>query len=314
MHVGILTAPYGREPVEHAIRWAGQHGFKSLEVAVGPGSQHCDIRALLEGNGLGRLKAACQEAGTAITTFSFYANQLHPDAEQRRATNDYLKATIDAASAYGLGVVCTLGGMPLPGKDKLATIREEAAGVYGPLVEHAASKGVKLALENWYATNLQGFDTFDAMFEAVPHPSFGRAHLLRPRQGLRDPRGPPPLRRLARPRLVALHHPRHGRRGLGRLRRPVAHHRLRRPPLHRARGQLHRPRGGLPHGQAVLGDADRGVSWRLSPPLRNHAPAARVHGQGASRRPSGLRGQRLPRRFAPPGGDPARHRGAIRAV
>jgi sugar phosphate isomerase/epimerase len=173
MHVGILTAPYGREPVEHAIRWAGQHGFKSLEVAVGPGSQHCDIRALLEGNGLGRLKAACQEAGTAITTFSFYANQLHPDAEQRRATNDYLKATIDAASAYGLGVVCTLGGMPLPGKDKLATIREEAAGVYGPLVEHAASKGVKLALENWYATNLQGFDTFDAMFEAVPHPSFG---------------------------------------------------------------------------------------------------------------------------------------------
>jgi len=173
MQVGILTAPYGREPVEQAIRWAGKHGIKSLEVAVGPGSPHCDVRALLDGNGLERLKAACQEAGTAITTFSFYANQLHPDATERRTTNDYLKATIDAASAYGLGVVCTLGGMPLPGKDKLTTIREEAPGVYGPLVEYAASKGVKVALENWFATNLQGFDTFDAMFEAVPHPSFG---------------------------------------------------------------------------------------------------------------------------------------------
>jgi sugar phosphate isomerase/epimerase len=173
MQVGILTAPFRREPLLDVVRWAGENGIGSLEVAVGPGSQHCDVRALLEGKALDELKAACQEAGTAITTLSFYANQLEPDLERRKTINDYLKSTIDAAQALGLGVVCTIGGMALPGKDKLKTIREDAADVYGPLAEYAAGKGINIALENWYATNLQGFDTFDAMFEAVPNANFG---------------------------------------------------------------------------------------------------------------------------------------------
>jgi sugar phosphate isomerase/epimerase len=173
VQVGILTAPFGREPLLDVVRWAGANGIGSLEVAVGPGSRHCDVRTLLEGNAVDEIKAACREAGTAVTTLSAYANQLDGDPERRKATNDYLKQTIDAAQALGLGVVCTLGGMALPGKDKLKTIREDAAAVYGPLAEYAAGKGIKIALENWYATNLQGFDTFDAMFEAVPNSNFG---------------------------------------------------------------------------------------------------------------------------------------------
>jgi sugar phosphate isomerase/epimerase len=173
VEVGILTAPFGREPLLDVVRWAGANGIRSLEVAVGPGSPHCDVRTLLEGTALDDLKAACREAGTAVTTLSAYANQLDSDPERRKATNAYLKSTIDAAQALGLGVVCTLGGMALPGKDKLKTIREDAADVYGPLAEYAAGKGIKIALENWYATNLQGFDTFDAMFEAVPNANFG---------------------------------------------------------------------------------------------------------------------------------------------
>ncbi|HEY8743236.1 MAG TPA: sugar phosphate isomerase/epimerase [Chloroflexota bacterium] len=173
MQVGILTAPFGREPLLEVVRWAGKNGIGSLEVAVNPGSKHCDVRTLLEGKALDELQAACRQAGTAITTLSFYANQLEPDLERRKAINEYLKSTIDAAQALGLGVVCTLGGMALPGKDKLKTIREDAGAVYGPLAEYAASKGINIALENWYATNLQGFDTFDAMFEAVPNANFG---------------------------------------------------------------------------------------------------------------------------------------------
>jgi sugar phosphate isomerase/epimerase len=182
MQVGMLTAPYGKEPLLDVVRWAGQHHFGSLEVAVGPGSQHCDVRTLLQGSGIADLERACKSAGTAVTTLSYYANQLDPDPERRAAINAYLRLTIDTAAALGLGVVCTLGGMALPGKDKLRTIKEDAPAVYGPLAEYAASKHVKIALENWFATNLQGFDTFDAMFEAVPHPSFGLnydpSHLL----------------------------------------------------------------------------------------------------------------------------------------
>ena len=173
MYVGILTAPFGREPLLKVARWAGENGIRSLEVAVGPGSPHCDARQLLEGNAAEQLREACKQEGTRITALSYYANQLEPDLERRRATNDYLTATIDAAKALGIDVVCAGGGMPLPGKDRLKTIREDVPGVYGPLAEYAASRGVKIALENWYATNLQGFDTFDAMFEAVPNANFG---------------------------------------------------------------------------------------------------------------------------------------------
>lgn len=182
MQVGILTAPFGREPIADVARWAGSQGIGSLEVAVGPGSQHCDVAALLQGHGIALLAQTCKDAGTAITTLSFYANQLDPDLARRTATNEYLKRTIDAAAELGIKVVCTLGGMALPGKDKLRTIREDAPAVYGPLAEYAATKGVNIALENWFATNLQGFDTFDAMFEAVPHANFGLnydpSHLL----------------------------------------------------------------------------------------------------------------------------------------
>src|SRR5690348_7077713 len=40
MQVGILTAPFGREPLLDVVRWAGKNGIGSLEVAVGAGSRH----------------------------------------------------------------------------------------------------------------------------------------------------------------------------------------------------------------------------------------------------------------------------------
>lgn len=173
MEVGLLTVPFGREPLLDVVRWAGENGFPSLEVGIGPGSAHCDVRALLSGSGIADLKAACQAAGTKVTAFAFYANQLDPDLNRRKAINDYLKLAVDAAQALGISVVCAGGGMAVPGKDKLRTIREDVPDVYGPIVEYAAGKGIKIALENWFATNLQGFDTFDAMFQAVPNATFG---------------------------------------------------------------------------------------------------------------------------------------------
>ncbi|MCL4509402.1 MAG: sugar phosphate isomerase/epimerase [Chloroflexi bacterium] len=170
--IGVLTAPFGREPLLPVIDWAGKHGFSSLEVAVAPRSAHCDVQAL-DDRALAALQQACSAANTAITALAFYANQLDPDLERRKAVNNYLKSVVDVTQALGLSVVCAGGGMPLAGKDRLRTIREDVPDVYGPLVEYAASKGVKIALENWFATNLQGFDTFDAMFEAVPNINFG---------------------------------------------------------------------------------------------------------------------------------------------
>ena len=66
-----------------------------------------------------------------------------------------------------------MAGHPVPGKDKMQTIQEDVPEVLGPVVEYAATKGIKVALENWYATNLQGLAHWDKLFEVIPAENFG---------------------------------------------------------------------------------------------------------------------------------------------
>jgi sugar phosphate isomerase/epimerase len=70
-------------------------------------------------------------------------------------------------------VVCTLAGLPPAGKDKMKVIEEDCAQVFPPLLDYAASKGVKIALENWYATNIQHLGHWHRLFEVVPNANFG---------------------------------------------------------------------------------------------------------------------------------------------
>jgi sugar phosphate isomerase/epimerase len=84
-----------------------------------------------------------------------------------------VKRAVDAAVLLGVDVVCTLAGMPVPGKSKMQTIEEDCAAVFAPLAAYAESKGVKLALENWYATNIQHLGHWQRLFEVVPSASFG---------------------------------------------------------------------------------------------------------------------------------------------
>ena len=48
MQVGMLTSPFGREPLENVIAFAGANGFDALEVASGPGGKHIDITNLTD--------------------------------------------------------------------------------------------------------------------------------------------------------------------------------------------------------------------------------------------------------------------------
>ena len=86
---------------------------------------------------------------------------------------DLLKKAVDAAELLGVDVVCTLGGMPVPGKDKFKTIQEDCTQVFPPVLDYAGERGIKIALENWYATNMQGLEHWKCMFDAIPHENFG---------------------------------------------------------------------------------------------------------------------------------------------
>jgi sugar phosphate isomerase/epimerase len=170
MQVGILTVPFRNESLDEVIAFAGANDFDALEVASGPGSKHIDP-ADLSGARIDEIKKQLEANRLVISSLAWYTDMTDPEGREDRATN--FRLLVDAAEKLGVGVVCTLAGKPVPGKDKFKTIEEDAAEVFPPLLDYAASKGIKVALENWYATNIQGLAHFDKMFEVIPHENFG---------------------------------------------------------------------------------------------------------------------------------------------
>ena len=172
MYVGMLTAPFGTEPLEHVAAFAGEYGFEALEVAAGPGSKHVDLTKFGPADAE-RISALLEHRALRISSLAAYVNNTDADPQRRAAANDIVRKAIDAAALLKVEVVCTLAGMPVPGKSKMQTIEEDCAKVFAPLVEYAASKGVKIALENWYATSIQHLGHWQRIFEVVPAPNFG---------------------------------------------------------------------------------------------------------------------------------------------
>jgi len=170
MQVGILTAPFRNESLDHVIEFAGRNGFDALEVVSGPGGGHIDFANLSDAR-VGEIKRLLEASNVVISSLAWYTNMTDPD-KRDEICRDF-RLLVDAAEKLGVDVVCTLAGHPVPGKDKLKTIEEDCAAVFPPLAEYAAGKGIKIALENWFATCLQGLAQFDRIFEVVPHDNFG---------------------------------------------------------------------------------------------------------------------------------------------
>jgi sugar phosphate isomerase/epimerase len=176
MQVGFLTGCMGKKSLEEVVAFAGEAGFAALEVSTG----HLPAeRALKEPSKVKDLFAA---NGVGISSIAAYANLLEADETKRQAAIAAFKKNIDAAVAVGTPVVCTLAGMPVPGKSKEQTIAEDFKAVFTPLAAYAEDKGIQIAFENWFPTLLQHFDLWDAILAAVPSPAIGfnydPSHLL----------------------------------------------------------------------------------------------------------------------------------------
>lgn len=178
MYVGILTAPFRNEPLEKVFEFAAQNGFGGLELAVGYGHPHLD----LDNPDLDTLKKHIEHYKMPLSSLAFYTNNTDPDPDTRKRNNDGVRKAVDLAKALGVDVVCTLAGHPVPGKSKMQTIEQDCAEVFAALAEYAGERDVKIALENWYATNIQALDHWDRLFEVVSHINFGLnfdpSHLL----------------------------------------------------------------------------------------------------------------------------------------
>ena len=170
MQVGMLTAPFGNEPLRKVLDFAEQAGIPCLEIVAHPGSKHVDPAKLNKARAE-NLKAALTGRGLEISSLGYYVNTSDP--KTLKDVQRHAKKTIDAAVLLGVPTVCMLAGMPAKDMSKIDTIRKVLPKVFRPIIAHAKKKNVNIALENWFATCLQGQDTFECLFDTITDANFG---------------------------------------------------------------------------------------------------------------------------------------------
>jgi len=172
MEVGFLTACMGKEPFEEIIKWAGKNGVRKLEVIrshLGEDTPKRDAAIL----------KALKAAGVTLSSIAAYDGGLLKDPKKGLAD---LKSAIDRCVRLDTDVCCALAGIAPAGVSREQAIDGPFTQIFGPACDYAARKGVKIALENWFATLIMNFDHWDRVLHRVPAKNLGfnydPSHLL----------------------------------------------------------------------------------------------------------------------------------------
>ncbi|MFO7947701.1 MAG: sugar phosphate isomerase/epimerase [Armatimonadota bacterium] len=169
MHVGILTQPFANEDIQTVVDFAADAGFTSLEIACRQDSNHLD----LDRDDPAEVADIVRSAGLEISSLACYVDVTPADEADRQENRDHLKKALEATAAMNLDILCCIAGRPPEGRDRKDVIREDAAPFFNELCRDAAADGVKIALENWFGTNIRGLDEWDLIFELCPAENFG---------------------------------------------------------------------------------------------------------------------------------------------
>ncbi len=170
MRVGMLTSPFGNESLEKVADFAKEAGIACLEVAVDPGSPQIDPTTF-DAARAEAVKKMLADRGLEISSLANYDNMTEPGKTEERQA--FVRKMIDAAVLLGVPVVCLITGMPVPNMNKINTIKKVVPKVFAPILAYADEKHVKVAVENYFETCLQGIDTFECLFETVKDDNFG---------------------------------------------------------------------------------------------------------------------------------------------
>jgi len=170
IRTGMLTAPLRGLPFEEVLNMAKRCHIAALEVVAEPGHPHIDP-ATLDGAQAEDIKQKLGERGLEISALSNYMNTTAPG--RAAEVQEIMKKTIDAAALLGVPAICVGLGMPVRERSKIQMIKEVIPGLFRPIIDHAKEKGIHVAVENWFETNLQGLDTLECLMETLPDDNFG---------------------------------------------------------------------------------------------------------------------------------------------
>ena len=154
MKLGFITSILESLSFEEMIDFAAAHGFKCVEVACWPkgkaerryaGVTHIDVEHMNDA-AAEHIKSYCEKKGVAISALAYYPNTLEKDPERRSEIIAHLKKVIEAAKQLDVNMVTTFIGRQQDKtvEENLEIVKE----VWPPILEFAAERGVKIAIEN----------------------------------------------------------------------------------------------------------------------------------------------------------------------
>lgn len=167
MKVGMLTAPYHNDDFATVLDFASEAGFDALEIRTP--TKHCSP----DETDFVALEATANEAGLEVSSLAAYVDITHGDEATRKANRDLLAKCLTQLTKMNCKTLCVLAGLPPAGVSREKCIVECAAPFYREFAKQAADAGVRLAMENWYATNIRGLSQWELIFNEVPAENFG---------------------------------------------------------------------------------------------------------------------------------------------
>ena len=154
MKLGLLSAILGEMPFEKMVDFAGELKLECVEVACWPvgraerryaGVSHIDVEHLTKDRARYLLEY-CEKRGVAISALAYYPNILEPELEKRNRYIRHLLKVIDAAAMLNVNTVTSfIGRIPDKTVDENLSEMEK---VWKPILEYAADKKVRIAIEN----------------------------------------------------------------------------------------------------------------------------------------------------------------------
>ena len=165
-----MTAPLRDLPFDAVLDMAKHCNIAALEVVTEPGHPHIDPMTISQAQAEA-IQRKLGERGLEISGLSNFMNITTPG--KAAEVQQVMVKTVDAAVMLGVPTICMNLGTPAEGMSKIDTIRKVIPGLFRPIIDHAKDKGIKVAIENWFETCLQGLDTFDCLMETIRDENFG---------------------------------------------------------------------------------------------------------------------------------------------
>jgi len=196
MKLGFFAANYAHLSLEEIARIMNANGYEMMEIPAYIGNGQMDCDAILKGNNASDLVKMLKGYDIEISALSNHADSLlilgpHTEdtdnlykgtkAEKMKYGIDSLLKTAQTANALGVPVVNGFTGVtnwgryfPFPSANGWASMEEEFAEVFVPILDKFAEYGVKFAIEPHPNNMVYDLHTAKRAIELVGgHPSLG---------------------------------------------------------------------------------------------------------------------------------------------